>query len=263
MEIVSEDGMNSGGTVKPAETDQQPIAAPEGGEPVSGDDSLDKEDISEVIEVLNEFQRILGGSGDITDVPENMKGVLRFTIEKMIAIRDLYEDPLYKKILDDLVDQKEDGKTPSVLVAVARNIPLEDLQDIADNENYEDVQGAVDQRLKGDKEAQDKEASLYAAFDESNKAGKAYCSKMGYSDEETQELFSLAMQWFKILGDGTISEDEWSKIDKIIRVGNLSLYSFTKSIKSIGPFSLTLDPCFPFFFFKVNGWLFNKIGIRN
>lgn len=207
---------DTGGITKPTEPAVEPeVAAPVGDETVPEGDVPAQEDISEIIGVLNEFQKMIGGKGDITDVPENLRGVLKLSIETLIGIRDLYEDPLYKQLLEDLSDQKEDGKTPSVKVAIARIVPLEELQNIADEENYEDIQGAVDERLSSDKEAQDNEASLAASFAESQKSGKTYCEKMGYDDEETNRLFTTAMDWFKILGDGKISEDEWARIDKM------------------------------------------------
>ena len=211
--------IESGGnpTTKPTETpvESEERTAPMTDKPGDTDDSPGEKDISNVIAILNEFQKIAGGKGDITEIPENLIGVVKFTIEKMVAIRDSFKDPLFKQILDDMVDQKEDGKTPSVKVAIARCIPLEELQDIADNENYEDIQGAVDQRLEADRQSRDNEASLYGKYDESMNAGKAYCKEMKYDDAEMQELFSLAMQWFKILGDGNISKDDWARIDKM------------------------------------------------
>lgn len=173
------------------------------------------QDITDIIGILNEFQKISGGTGEITDIPENLRGAIRFAIEKMVALRQIFEDDLFNKIIDDMVDQREDGKTPSVLVAVARNIPLEDLQDIADNENYEEIQGAVEQRLADKKQMSEKEDALYADFQTSQKAGKSFCEKMGYDEAQTNELFKFAMGWFKILGDGKITEEEWAKIDKM------------------------------------------------
>ena len=175
----------------------------------------EEEDISEMIEVLNAGQKTLGSGEDITDVPKNLRGSIKYLIEKLVFVRDLYRDPLWLKILDDMADQKEDGKTPSLEVAIARNVPLERLQDLADNENYEDVQNAVGQRLEADKAAEEKESGLYSNFNESEKNGREYCEEMGYDDAELQELFGLAMKWFKILGDGLISKDDWSSIDNM------------------------------------------------
>lgn len=175
----------------------------------------EEEDISEMIEVLNAGQKTLGGGEDITDVPKNLRGSIKYLIEKLVFVRDLYQDPLWLKILDDMADQKEDGKTPSLEVAIARNVPLERLQDLADNENYEDVQNAVGQRLEADRAAEEKESGLYSNFNESEKNGREYCREMGYDDAELQDLFGLAMKWFKILGDGLISKDDWSSIDNM------------------------------------------------
>lgn len=221
MENKVDDEMESGkpkSTVQEGEKEEE--TASEASETAETEIVPEAEDISEIIEVLNSAQKNSGGNGDITDVPQNLRGSIKYLIEKLIFVRDLYQDPLWLKILDDMADQKEDGKTPSLLVAVARNIPLEDLQDLADNENYEEIQGAVDQRLEADKEAKEKESGLYAAFQKSQNEGKAYCQEMGYDDAEMQDLFALAMDWFKILGDGNISKDDWARIDKMRNYDN-------------------------------------------
>lgn len=216
---------NEGGTAKPTETKPttevvDTPAAPVGDETGGGVDAPDVEDISDLLQVLNTFKEINGDTDKISEIPAELRGVLRFTIEKMQFIRELYEDPLYQKLLDDLADQKEDGKTPSVLVAVARNVPLEDIQDIADNENYEDIQGAVDERLLSDKTAQETESALYDSFEKSMAAGKAYGESLGYNEEEINELISFALDWFKILGDGNITENEWKKVDNMRNYDN-------------------------------------------
>jgi hypothetical protein len=178
-------------------------------------DAPDEGDISNVISLLNEIQAITGGKGDITDIPENLRGVIKYVMEKMVALRDAFQDPLFKAVLDDMVDQQEDGKTPSLLVAVARNAPMEELQDLAENENYADVQGAVDERLAKDKSDAEAEETLAANFDESQAAGEEYAKEMGYDDAEKQDLFSMAMDWFSMLGDGKLTKDEWAKVDKM------------------------------------------------
>ena len=156
-----------------------------------------------------------GGKGDIAEIDPNLVGTVKFLLDKMIALRDAFQDPLFKSVLDDMVDQQEDGKTPSILVAVARNVPMEELQDLADNENYADVQGAVDERLAKDESDMEAEGVLMANFDESQASGQAYADEMGYDEAEAQELSKTAMDWFSVLGDGKITKEEWDKVDKM------------------------------------------------
>jgi len=205
----------SGIPTKPTETEAQPATAQNDDKPVDDKDDVTEEDISNVIATLNEFQKIIGGKEQIANIPKELVKINKFMIEKMIALRDMYEDPYWKQMIDDMVDQKEDGKTPSVVVAAARVIPQDEYEEAVDNENYDDVQAKVGQKVQGIKDAQDNEASMASNFKASQDAGKAYCQKMNYDDSEMKDLFSLAMSWFKILGDGMISEEEWAKIDKM------------------------------------------------
>ena len=71
-------------------------------------------------------------------------------IQKMVALRDLFKDPLFKIILDDMVDQAEDGKEPSALVAFVRNVSRDEYEELADSEDYEGAQGRVSSQLSMD-----------------------------------------------------------------------------------------------------------------
>lgn len=175
----------------------------------------DQEDISDIIGMLNEMAGISGGEEKISDVPQNMRGVIRFMIQKMIVMRDLFKDPLYKIILDDMADQAEDGKTPSLLVAFVRNVPRDEYEELADSEDYESAQGRVSSQLSDMDAAKQSEDELLDKFNESQEAGKRFAKSMGYDEQEIVKLFGFAFEWFKILGDGVISENEWAKVDKM------------------------------------------------
>ena len=176
----------------------------------------DEEDISDIIGMLNEMSSITGeGEGGIKDVPAEMRPVIRFMIQKMVALRDLFKDPLFKIILDDMVDQAEDGKEPSALVAFVRNVSRDEYEELADSEDYEGAQGRVSSQLSDMDTAKQSESELLDKFNESHEAGKRFAKIMGYDDQEIVKLFSFAFEWFKILGDGVISENEWAKVDKM------------------------------------------------
>ena len=176
----------------------------------------DEEDISDIIGMLNEMSSITGeGEGGIKDVPAEMRPVIRFMIQKMVALRDLFKDPLFKIILDDMVDQAEDGKEPSALVAFVRYVSRDEYEELADSEDYEGAQGRVSSQLSDMDTAKQSESELLDKFNESQEAGKRFAKSMGYDDQEIVKLFSFAFEWFKILGDGVISENEWAKVDKM------------------------------------------------
>ena len=218
-EVMKEQNDGTEEEIKPVVEDAEPK---ENEAPIK-DESLEakgsapdsEEDITNVIDILNQFQQIIGGKGQITGLPKDLIPVIKFTIEKMVALRDLFEDPYYKQLIDELVDQKEDGKTPSVKAAIVKIIPIEELEELADSEDYEGAHRDVESRLASDKEASDKEAEMYAAFKQSQDAGEAYCQKKNYDEAEKKELFSFALAWMKIIGDGVISEKEWEQVDKL------------------------------------------------
>lgn len=176
----------------------------------------DQKDIDDVLMILNEVdQTFLGGKGGITAIPDELHGSIKFLVEKMITIRDAFDDPLFKDILDDLLDQRQEGKTPSMLVAIARNVPMEELQNIADEEGYEDVQNAVSDRVAKEKEDKESEDKLYANFDESKKNIEDYASEMGYDEGRKQVLYKRIGKLRNIFADGLITKEEAGEIDKI------------------------------------------------
>ena len=174
-----------------------------------------EQDINDVLMVLNEINQISGGKGNISKIPDELHSPIKFLIEKMITIRDAFDDPLFKDVLDDMDEQRQSGQVPSLLVAVARNVPMEELTKLADDENYEDVQNAVNDRVTKVKSDEDSEKALYANFDKSKKAIDAYCAKMGYDDARKQKLYSRIAKLRDIFADGLVTEEEVAEIDKI------------------------------------------------
>lgn len=177
---------------------------------------LDVEDsIDEALVVLNAIDEISGGKGEITEIPEGMRKSVKTLIDDLILIRELFEDSLWKAILDDMTDQKEDGKTPSVEVAVVRNIPIEKLQAIAESEDYEGVQNELASNLQSMKQSEQEEVEYEATFEESRKAGEEYAAQMGYNEEEKNQLFQMVLDLFQIMADGKITVEEFEKVDKM------------------------------------------------
>lgn len=175
----------------------------------------DGKDIEQVLMILNEINQISGGKGKISGIPPEILGPVKFLVEKMVTIRDAFEDPLFKDVLDDMHDQRMDGQVPSLLVAVARNVPMEELQKVADDEGYEDVQSAVSDRVSKEKESEESEKTLYGNFYKSKKNIDAYCSTNGYDDARKQKLYARIAKLRDIFADGLVSEEEAAEIDKI------------------------------------------------
>ena len=178
-------------------------------------ESLDEDDIDETVMLLNIMDQEIGGKGEISEIPEGLRGSIKYLVEKLVFIRDLFEDPLWKSILDDMADQKEDGKTPSVEVAIARNIPLEKIQTLAEGEDYEGVQTELASNLTAKTQAEEEDAEYEASFEESKQAGEQYATEMGYDEDEKNELFQLVLDIFKIMADGKLTVEEFRKVDKM------------------------------------------------
>ena len=198
--------------------EKAPITSPEGTEASEMNQTSKTttgNDIDDVLAVLNEINQISGGKGNIANIPNELHSPIKFLIEKMITIRDAFDDPLFKDVLDDMDEQRQSGQVPSLLVAVARNVPMEELTKLADDENYEDVQSAVNDRVFKMKESEDSEKALYANFDKSKKAIDAYCAKMGYDENRKKTLYARIAKLRDIFADGLITEEEVGEIDKI------------------------------------------------
>ncbi len=208
-EVVAE------GTVKtPAgEVKKEVTAATD--QPAKSSDVTDEKDIAEMISVLNEISEVAGGKAGISAIPPELLTPLKFTINFLKSVRERYKDPLYGKVIDDMEDQEADGKEASLLVAMARNVPIQELQDLADNENYGDVQGAVADRLASEQADTEAEEAQFANFEASQQAGQDYADEMEYDEAQRQELFKTAMTWFTVLGDGKLTKDEWAQVDKM------------------------------------------------
>lgn len=191
-------------------------AAPEGDKAVEqgASDAPTGEDITNVVMLLNEFNKIAGGEGEITEIPEQLRGVLQFVIGKMVALRDAYYDPLFKAILDDLVDQQEDGQTPSVKVAIARTVPVAELQELADSEEYAGVQQGLGEAKTNEEAEAVSDEELYGKFEQSQANIEAYCEKMGYDDAEKEEFYGVINMWRDVFADGLISDADCERIDK-------------------------------------------------
>jgi hypothetical protein len=174
-----------------------------------------EEIVDEALMILNIMDKEVGGKGEIAAIPEDMRNSLKSIIDLLNFVKGRYEDPLYSAIMDDMKDQEEDGKTPSLEVAIARNIPLERIQALAEGEDYEGTQNELSSNLTAKKQSEEEEVEYEASFEESKKAGEEYAAKMGYDETEKNDLFQVVLDLFKILADGKITVEEFEKVDKM------------------------------------------------
>lgn len=195
------------------QTETAPVLDKTESTPLDAEEAIDT--LDEVLMILNVIDQERGGKGEITEIPEALQGSLNALIEDLKFVRGVFEDPLWEAILDDMADQKEDGKTPSVEVAIARNIPLENIQGLAESEDYEGVQNELTSSMAAKKQSEEEEVELGAGFEESMKALDEYVATMGYDEERKNALAQTALDLFKIVADGKIMGAEWEKIDKM------------------------------------------------
>ena len=196
----------------PATTEENPQEASEKSETTA---APDEQDIEQVLMILNELSQISGGKGKIAGIPPEVLGPVKYLIEKMVTIRDAFGDPLFQDVLDDMNDQRMNGQVPSLLVAVARNVPMEELMKVADDEGYEDVQSAVNDRVSKEKEDSESEKKLYGNFDTSKKEIEGYCADAGYDDARKQKLYARIAMLRDVFADGLVTKKEAAEIDKI------------------------------------------------
>jgi len=214
-EIMAKENMKIQGETAIEPTKPSEVDMPEASEKNETSESPNEKDIDQVLMILNEVDQISGGKGSIAEIPIELHGPVKFLIEKMVTIRDAFADPLFKDVLDDMDEQRQGGQTPSLLVAVARNVPIEELQRVADEEGYEDVQNSVNDRVSKQKEDDDAETTLYGNFDKSKKAIDNYCKTNGYDDARKQKLYTRIAKLRDIFADGLVTEVEAAEIDKI------------------------------------------------
>lgn len=218
------------GKVKPTEGSTEPI---------------DAEDIDYALMLLNIIDEEAGGKGEIAGIPDEMTASLKFLIEKLVFVREMFEDPMWKALMDDLSDQKEDGKTPSVEVAIARSIPMEKLQELADSEDYEGVQGELSEGLAMQAQTADEDAQYEANFLESQKAGEEYAAEMGYDETRKNALFQKVMDLLKIMGDGILTKAEFADVDKMLNYDtdteSLRAQLSSQDVKEVLPDQASVD----------------------
>lgn len=215
-QVIGEQGTAA---VKPTVpgANEQAAAAPVDKPVVDGEAApeIDGEDIDNLITILNEVDTAFDGKGGIKGIPEELKPVIKTIIEQMVGFREAFEDPLFKSILDDLLDQRTDGQTPSVLVAIARTIPFEELKQLDEGGDEGAIQDAVKGRVASEKQLFDDEVQFELKVEESLKNLEAYCDKMGYEGEAREEYKSDCMTLFEMFGDGVLDEGEFADIDRM------------------------------------------------
>lgn len=209
---VAENESNSEKTKSTTEIVEKDVAAQGTGETET--EAVDENDITDVIDILNAIDKDGGGKGEIGNIPPELAGVVKFIVGKMIALRDAFEDPLFKAVLDDLVDQKEDGQTPSVAVAIVRNVPIQELVDLADSEEYEGAQTSLKGKLDAGKKEQEDDAKIEAGLNESKANLDAYAAKNNLNEARKTELWNKVLAWATAFANGVITEAEYAKVDK-------------------------------------------------
>lgn len=206
-------------TDKPSgiEVKEETTIAPKTDKPMdAAGDSPDTEDIDDIIIFLNSLDQASGGKGEIAEISDELRKPISYLVEVMTKIRQAYKDPMWEALVDDMNDQIEDGKTPSVEVAIARTIPLAKIQELADNEDYGSVQDELASTLEENQRMEDEDKLLEASFEETKKAGDEYAAEMGYDEERTNALFQKVLDFAKIIGDGVLTKAEFAEVDKML-----------------------------------------------
>lgn len=203
------------------EVGKETTIAPVEEKPVVGEatEAPGAKDFSDVLMLLNIMDKEVGGKGMITELPEDLRGSIEYMAKALTFVKDRYDDPLYKDIMDDMFDQEEDGQTPSLEVAIARNISIERLQELADSEDYAGAQGDLADGIAAQAQTDEEDAQYDANFQASQQAGEEYATEMGYDEARKNQLFQEVMDLLTVFGDGVLTKDEFAKVDKILNYG--------------------------------------------
>lgn len=197
-------------TTSVAPTDDKPTE-------VDGEEKIPtSDDISDVIEILNILDKEVGGTGEIAEIPDSLRNSLGFLVTSLSTVKDMWEDPAWNALLEDLRDQKEDGQTPSIEVAVARTIPLAKIQELAESEDYAGAQGELRSSLDAAKASADEEAMYSESFDTMLQQAEEYAQEMGYDEERKNQTLQKIFDILKIVGDGKLSKAEFAEFDKMV-----------------------------------------------
>ncbi|MCK5614717.1 hypothetical protein KAR91_73325, partial [Candidatus Pacearchaeota archaeon] len=177
-------------------------------------DAPDENDIANVVMLLNEVQKMNGGTGDITEIPPQLFSSVKFLADKLNSLRVALEETKYlKAINDDLVDQIEDGQTPSEVLAITRVIPQEEMMEAYEQSDV-DLQGIENERRSTIAAEKEEEDLLNGKFDQSKANIDAYSEKMGYDEAEKDEIYATINLWRSVFADGLISEEDLERIDR-------------------------------------------------
>jgi len=215
-EIKKDESVTVNNDNKTTGIEKQTTVAPTKEKTMEGEGGPGKEDFNNVLEILNMMDSEVGGKGKITEIPEDLKASIKYLVDKLIVVRDAFADPMWKSLLDDMADQAEDGKTPSVEVAIARTVPMEKLQELADNEEYEGAQSELADNLAAKQKTEDEDAMYDQNFQKTQEAANAYAEKMGYDETRKNVLLQKVFDLYKVMADGILTEHEFSEVDKML-----------------------------------------------
>lgn len=194
------------------------IEAPQAGEPSdqAGDSDIpDQEEIQSLIQFMNELDVAYEGKGDISEIPPNLVRVTKVILDKLSSLVTVFKDPVMKDIIDDLLNQRDEGKEPDVYLAIARTVPMDELEGVVDNENYDELQEATANRIKRRDDEMAASDALTENIEMSMKEFDAYCEEQNYDDTEKSELMATIDMLMSVFGDGKLTKDEYAKVDKM------------------------------------------------
>lgn len=196
------------------EVEKKVEVAPAEEKPAEADDLPDEEDHSALLALINEIDTSNGGAGGISDVQPQIITAVKVLADKLAAAVATLKDPIINDIIMDMIEQREDGAEPDAMLAIARNVPIDELEGIEGEGNYDSLQDATKQRI-ADRDADvNGKNDLLDKIDKSMANLETYASENGLDEDRKNRLWDTVRQMIDVFADGEVSVNEYAIFDK-------------------------------------------------
>lgn len=199
------------------ETQKPPESTPDTTEKAPSGETTPGESETEPDELLERVNEILGELYDgqsVESIQDELRPLMGDFMNASLAMKALSESPIWGPVLNDLMDQAEDGQTPNPDLAFVRSAPKEYVDRLYEGSDDEAVLKASEEYKSGVKSKEESEAAISSNLDQSIKEAEEFSQERGYSDEEKAAFMEQVKMWYKVFADGKITKDEYSLIEK-------------------------------------------------
>lgn len=174
----------------------------------------------ELLEKVNEILAEAYDGQSIESLQEELRPLMSDLMNASIALKSLQSSTIWGAVLDDLMDQAEDGQTPNPDLALVRAAPKDYIDRLYEGSDDEAVVKAIDERNASIKAEEEAGATLSSNIEQSIKEAEEFSNERGYSEEEKQAFLNQVKMWYKVFADGKITKNEYELIEKGMNYDN-------------------------------------------